>query len=385
MEIITRRALAGMALAMKPSNLDSALSEGLKRYKVPAVAAAISTADGTVYSAAFGAAKTDSIFGIASMTKAITTTAALQLVEQRKVTLDEPVGKHLPALAKLDVLEGFDASGQPRLRPAKKAVTLRTLLSHTSGFAYDTWDENLLRYTKAVQTPPAVPPLMTEPGTRWEYGTSVDWAGRLVEAVSGENLEAYFQKHILRPLGMKDTSYILAAGKFERKVSNWYRQPDGSLKEEPRVPPVPPTSFNGGGGLLSTTADYLQFTRMILNHGVSAEKRRILQAKSVAMMMANQTGELGAGKMKSYRTERSVDVDFHPGVDDRFTFGFLLNTRAYDGGRSAGSLAWAGLYNTFYWIDPKRSMCAVIMMQFLPFCDAAAMGMLRDFERAVYG
>ena len=230
---ITRREFAGMALAMKASNLDSALSEGIKRYKIPAVAAAVSTADRIVYSAAFGAAKPDSIFGIASMTKAITTTAALQLVEQGKVTLDEPVGKHLPALAKLDVLEGFDAADQPRLRPARKPVTLRSLLTHTSGFAYDTWDENLLRFAKAAQPPPAVPPLMTEPGTRWEYGTSIDWTGRLVEAVSGETLEAYFQKHILQPLGMTDTSYILPPEKFERKVNGWQRQPDRS--EERRV------------------------------------------------------------------------------------------------------------------------------------------------------
>ena len=381
---ITRREFAGMALAMKASNLDSAISEGIKRYKIPAVAAAVSTADRIVYSAAFGAAKPDSIFGIASMTKAITTTAALQLVEQGKVTLDEPVGKHLPALAKLDVLEGFDAAGQPRLRPARKPVTLRSLLTHTSGFAYDTWDENLLRFAKAVQPPPAVPPLMTEPGTRWEYGTSIDWTGRLVEAVSGETLEAYFQKHILQPLGMTDTSYILPPEKFERKVNGWQRQPDGSLKEDPRVPPVPPKSFNGGGGLFSTPSDYTRYMRMILHHGVTADKHRILQAKSVAMMMANQTGDLAAGRMKAFRTDRSADVDFHAGVDDRFTFGFLLNTKAYDGGRSAGSLAWAGLLNTFYWIDPKRSLCAVIMMQFLPFCDPAAMSMLRDFERAVY-
>ena len=127
-----------------------------------------------------------------------------------------------------------------------------------------------------------------------------------------------------------------------------------------------------------------RFMRMILHHGVTADKHRILQAKSVATMMANQTGDLTAGRLKTFRPDRSADVDFHAGVDDRFTFGFLLNTKAYDGGRSAGSLAWAGLLNTFYWIDPKRSLCAVIMMQFLPFCDPAAMSMLRDFERAAY-
>src|SRR5438477_237360 len=157
------------------------------------------------------------------MTKPVTTVAALQLVEQGKLQLDEPVSKHLPELGALDVLDGFDPStGKPLLRPAKAPVTLKHLLTHTSGFCYDNWDGNMFRYTSLTTGQPAggkPGPLMFEPGTRWQYGQGVDWAGRLVEKVSGLSLEDYFQQKILGPLEMRDTSYILPAAKFERLVS----------------------------------------------------------------------------------------------------------------------------------------------------------------------
>ncbi len=389
-----RRDLVRLALTAPclgaASSLDTILREGINRRGIPAVAAAVATPDRTTYSAGFGlrdsASKIrvapDSIFSVASMTKAITTVAALQLVEKGKLALDEPVGKHLSALARLEVLEGFNASGQPVLRPAGKAVTPRHLLTHTSGFAYETWNENLLRFSK-ISTGPK-PILMTDPGTRWEYGTSTDWLGRLVEAVSGQSLEAYFQANILQPLGMGDTSFILPPTKFARKVSTHQRQLDGRLEEFPRKPPTPPSSYSGGGGLVSTTVDYVRFMQMILRRGAGPSGERILGERWIAMMLGNQIGDLSAGKMKSYRTERSSDVDFHPGFADKFTFGFLLNTSAHEGGRSAGSVAWAGMSNTFFWIDPTRELCAVIAMQYLPFCDDEAVWLLRDFERAVY-
>jgi len=403
MPIITRRELgrAGLLLLARGRNssgasgLDETLRSAVERRKIPAAAAMVSTAEKTIWSGAFG--KRDSasgvdvttgfIFGIASMTKAITSTAALQLVEAGKVKLDEPVAKHLPQLGKLEVLRGFDRStGKPVLRPAAKPVTLRRLLTHTSGFAYDTWDENMFRYAAQAGSaaPGSVPPLMFEPGTRWQYGTSVDWAGRLVEAVSGQTLEQYFQRNILEPLGMKDTSYILPPEKFDRLVSTWQRQRDGSLAQDPRKQPDPPKSFNGGGGLYSTVGDYTRFMQMILRRGRGASSEQILQTKTVETMATNQIGGLSAGKMKSFRPDRSSDVQFHPGFTDGFSLGFLINGTAYEGGRSAGSLAWAGLYNTFYWIDPHRGLCAVLMMQFLPFVDKDAVGVLNDFERGVY-
>jgi CubicO group peptidase (beta-lactamase class C family) len=344
----------------------------------------------TTYAAAFGkrdsasrtALTTSAIFRIASMTKAITTTAALQLVEQGKLELDGAAAAHLPDLEHLQILEGFDSGGEPRLRPTDTPVTLRRLLTHTAGFAYETWNAELLRYRR--RNPKAPAPLMTEPGTRWEYSTGLDWTGRLVEAVSEQKLEAYFQKHILQPLGMTDTSFILPAAKFSRLVSSCQRQPDGTMLESPRKQPTSPKSFNGGGGLYSTAADYVRFMQMILRRGAGPDNRRILAPETVAMMTTNQIGDLSAGKLKTAQPDRSSDVDFHPGTTDGFTFGFLINHAGYRGGRSAGSLAWAGMENTFFWIDPHRELCAVLMMQFLPFCDAGAMEVLRAFENAVY-
>jgi len=374
------------------AQIDETLRSGIARRKIPAAVGMAASADKILYSGAFGTRDSsgapvtaDSIFSIASMTKAITTTAALQFVEQGKMSLDEPVSKYLPQLAELQVLDGFDASGKPRLRPARIPVTLKHLLTHTSGICYDTWDADAFRYTSQLQGPaPAVPPLMFEPGTRWQYGMGVDWAGRLVEKLSGKSLEDYFQARILGPLEMRDTSYLLSEAKFDRLVATYQRQPDGSLKQSPRVQPKPPKEFNGGGGLFSTTGDYTRFMQMILNQGRGVNGARILEAKTVESMEVNQIGALTAGKMKTQRPNFSSDVDIQPGASEKWGLGFLINTTAYQGGRSAGSLAWAGIDNTFYWIDPKRSRCAVLMMQFLPFVDKDAVGLLGDFERAVY-
>lgn len=397
---LTRRAFAGSTLASvaqfgATSPVDEVLRSGIARHKIPAAVAAAATHGKTLYTGAFGtrdssgtAISTNSIFQIASMTKAITSAAALQLVEQGKVDLSEPIAKHLPQLASLDVLDGFDASGKPILRPARTPITLRHLLTHTSGLCYDFWDEQAFRYSS--MRPPGNPskpgPLMFEPGTRWQYGQGVDWAGRLVEAVSGATLEDYFQANLLKPLGMNDTGYILPESKFERLVSNYQRDQDGKgdLKQDERKLPAPPKTFNGGGGLFSTAADYVAFMQMILNHGAGPKGARILKPKTVESMLTNQIGQVGAGKMKSFRPALSADVDVQPGHKERWGLGFLINTDPYAAGRSAGSGAWAGLYNTFYWIDPKRDRCGVLMMQFLPFLDKEAAGLLDDFEKAVY-
>jgi methyl acetate hydrolase len=375
------------------AKLDEALRSGIAQRKIPAAVGMAANERGILYSGAFGTRDSsgvpvtaDSIFAISSMTKAITTVAALQLVEQGKVKLDEPVSQYLPQLSKLEVLEGFDSeTGKPKLRPARTPVTLKHLLTHTSGICYDTWDPDMFRFTSQTKDRvPEIPPLMFEPGTRWQYGMGLDWAGRLVEAVSGMSLEDYFQAKILGPLEMRDTSYLIPASKFDRVVTNYSRQADGSLKQDPRVPARAPKEFNGGGGLYSTTGDYVRFMQMILGKGQGINHARILEPKTVESMEINQIGAATAGKMKSYRPSNSTDVDIQPGATEKWGLGFLINTSPYEGGRSAGSLAWAGIFNTFYWIDPKRSMCAVLMMQFLPFVDKEAVGLLGDFERAVY-
>src|SRR5260370_24892683 len=324
MEPISRRVFGGSVLSLGTGagivagagRLDETLRESVRRRSIPAAVAMVATAERTTYTGSFGKRdssatvdlRPDSIFRIASMTKAVTSVAAMQLVERDALTLDEPVSKHLPELGGLKVWEGFDnKTGNRVLRPLGKPVTLRRMLTHTAGFGYDTWDGNLLRYAQhAVSAEPgarAVPPLMFEPGTRWEYGTNLDWTGRLIEKVSGQTLEAYFQRNILAPLGMSDTGFSLPAEKFDRLVNSYERQSDGSLKEDPRTPPPPPKTFNAGGGLYSTAADYMRLMQMILRHGRSSDQQQILRADTVDMMTSNQIGELSAGKMKSVRPD----------------------------------------------------------------------------------
>jgi methyl acetate hydrolase len=379
--------------------IDQTLRSSLQQHKIPACVAMAATAGKTTYSGAFGKRDSasgidvtpESMFMIASMTKPVTSVAAMQLVEQGKLKLEEPASTYLPELGSLQVLHGFDPkTGKPILKPATKPVTLRTLLTHTSGFAYDTWFADMLRWEKETGTPvqlgqvAPLTPLMFEPGSRWQYGTSADWSGRLVETVSGLTLEQYFQKNILEPLGMHDTSFLVRPEKFDRLVGEYRRQEDGKLVEDPRTLPAAPKAFNGGGGLYSTAGDYVRFMQMILRRGRGPKNEQILQAKTVGMMATNQIGDLSAGKLKTVRPNISSDVDFHPGFKDGFGFGFLINSTAYDGRRSAGSLAWGGIANTYFWIDPSKGVAGVIMMQFLPFADKEALAVLGDFERSVY-
>ena len=378
------------------ANLQETLAAAVHRGGIPAAAAMVAGPDRIRYHGAFGErdsasripVTTQSLFRIASMTKPVTAVAAMQLVERGKVKLDDPVSQYLPELAQLQVITGFAEDGHPLLRPAANPVLLRHLLTHTSGFAYDTWDSEQLRYSEYLartNTPqPRVAPLSFDPGTQWRYGTSMDWTGRLVEAVSGKTLEAYFQEEILQPLAMKDTSFIVPEEKFERVVSLYSRDESGLLKEQPRKKLTPPKSFNGGGGLYSTPEDYVRFMQMILRRGKGTGSVRILRGATVDLMATNHVGQLSAGKLKSVKPTYSADMDVHPGHTDGFGYGFLINAQDYDGGRAAGSLAWAGIDNTFFWIDPHRRTCAVIMMQFLPFCDKEAIAVLRDFEHGVY-
>jgi CubicO group peptidase (beta-lactamase class C family) len=399
MPLIARRAfLAGAAASVLDARaaqeqVGEALRLGIARRQIPAAVGSIADRRKTLYAGAFGVrdasgvpVRVDSIFRIASMTKPVTTVAALQLVEQGKVDLSEPVAKHLPQLADLDVLEGFDGSGRPILRPARTPITLRHLLTQTSGLCYSIWDERMFRYSAAkVENAPAKPgPLMFEPGTRWQYGQGTAWAARLVEAMSGATLEEYFQKRILQPLGMQDTSYILPEDKFDRLVATHRREANGELKQNDRRLPSRPTSFNGDGGLYSTAADYVRFMQMILNRGAGPSGARILKPQTVEGMLRNQIGHLSAGKMRSFQPSTSADVDFQPGHTQKWGFGFLINTAPYSGGRSTGSGAWGGLSNTFFWIDPKRDRCGVLLMQYLPFVDKEAVGLLDDFEKAAY-
>ncbi len=382
-------ALAAASQLPAQSTLDHALQHSMERHAIPCVTATVASSREILYQGAFGtrdaasgqAVQIDSIFRIASMTKAITSVAALQLVEKKKFSLDEPAEKYLPELSGKQVLAGFDpASGRARLRPPNSPISLRHLLTHTSGLCYSLWHQDMKKWESSPGVTSSTPsPLMFDPGTSWQYGQGIDVAGRLVESASGLTLEEYFQQHILRPLGMQDTSFIFPPAKFDRLVTGYRRQLDGTLKSDDRKQPTPPRAFNGGGGLFSTAPDYTRFAQMILNKGGD-----ILSPESYKLLSTNQTGDIRAGVLNTTTPAASADVDFHPGESDRYTLGFLMNPKSYAPGRAAGSLAWAGIANTFYWIDPASDRCAVVMMQFQPFVDPNAMALLREFEQAVY-
>jgi methyl acetate hydrolase len=217
----------------------------------------------------------------------------------------------------------------------------------------------------------------------WEYGINTDWVGRIVEAVGGKSLDAYFRDRILGPLGMADTGFVPSAEQWERQVHVHQRRVGGSLEPQPLPPPTVPEFFGGGGGLVSTAPDYLAFLRMLLNSG-SLDGVRILRPETVALMNQNQVGELPAGVMKSCLPERSNDVDFFPGAKIRWGLGYMLNMEPGPNGRSAGTLSWAGLFNSYYWLDPVRCVTGVILTQILPFADPAAVRLYGEFERGVY-
>jgi methyl acetate hydrolase len=378
--------------------IDAMLRAATSAGDTPGIVALAATDGGIVYEGVFGwrrlqtgqSMTRDTIFRVASMVKAITSVAALQLVEQNKLSLDAPVPGIEPALGTPQVLDGFDARGIPQLRPAKRPISLRQLLTHTAGFTYRLWDAEAVRYLQAIEHLPAADkisaprtPLMFDPGERWQYGPNIDWVGRIVESISGEPLDAYFRKHILDPLGMNDTDFVISPQQRAREASVHRREPDGSLMPQPTEQQTARPPFSGGGGIYSTAADYLTFIRMLMRGG-ALDGVRILRPDTVALMGQNQIGKLEAGVLKTTVPSLSNDVNVFPGISLKWGFGHMINMQAVPDGRSAGSLTWGGLFNTYYWIDPARRICAVFMTQVLPFADVRALRIYRQYERGIY-
>jgi len=384
---------------IQSSGIDAVLRAAAEAGRVPGVVAVAANDDGIVYEGAFGRRMLggaqpmtlDTVFSIASMTKAITGAAAMQLVEQGKLTLDEPLGRFAPQLAEPQVLEGFDASGAPRLRPARGPITLRQLMTHTAGFSYDVWNADLHRYADVTGKPGARTgllagldaPLAFDPGARWEYGINIDWIGRVVEAISGEDLEAYFRAHLFDPLGMRDTGFVPTDPQAARGAGMHVRGPDGSLTATPYQKASFPEFYPGGGGLFSTGRDYLRFLQALM-HGGSLGGARVLKPETVALMGQNHMGELNVLPMRTAEPAASNDVELFPGMAKKWGLSFLINTEDTPTGRSAGSLCWAGLRNTYYWLDPKKRVAGVLLTQILPFGDPTVLGLLDAFESEVY-
>jgi len=374
--------------------IDAALRTAVERGDVPGVVALVTDRKGVIYRGAFGVTDVaskkpmavDSMFRIASMTKAVTSTALMQLVEQGKLGVDDSVDKYLPEMAKLPVFESFDAAtGAYRLRPSTKPITVRHVLTHTSGLGYPFTSATLRDFKPRAGETYANGPLLFEPGERWHYGTSTDIVGRLVEKISGEKLEDYFQRHILVPLKMSDTSYNIPEAKAARVVPS--QQRDGERMDGKIVLQVPQPTLTvgtpiGGGGLTATADDYGRFVRMLLNGG-ELDGVRVLKSETVALMGQNAIGSVSVPALKT-ALPRSADFTFINDGKDKWGLGFLITVDHVPGKRSAGSLSWGGINNTYYWIDPSRGIAGVIMMQYLPFADAKALAVYDAFERAVY-
>src|SRR5215472_7655866 len=347
--------------------IDQVLRAAIDRGDVPGVVAMAATPAGPAYQGAFGRRvlsdgaemTADTVFWIASMTKAITSAAAMQLVEQGRLALDSPIASVLPELASPQVLEGFDATGEPKLRPARRPITLRHLITHTAGFVYDIWSPEIGRYMAKRSIPGIIScenaalalPLTFDPGDEWDYGINIDWVGKAVERVSGQVLGDFFAEHLFGPIGMNDTGFKLTPEHRSR--------------------------------LAGTAADYLAFQRLFLNAG-RADGRQVLSPQTVRLMSENAIGDLNVQPLKTVVPAYSNDAEFFPGMVKKWGLGFMISTAQVPGGRSPGSLAWAGLGNTYFWIDPAKEVAGVILMQLIPFADPKALALFDNFEKAVY-
>lgn len=379
--------------------VDQVLARAVADRVLVGVVAMAATPQGVVYEGAFGrrnsgedtAMSADTVFWIASMTKAITAAACMQLVEQGRLRLDQAMGEILPELASPQVLEGFDGDGRPVLRPAKGAITLRHLLTHTSGYTYSIWSDKLVQYQQATGMPDMGEcknaafgaPLEFDPGERWQYGIGMDWVGKIVEAVSGQSLEIYFRENIFAPLGMRDTGFLISSEQKRRVATMYRRAADGGLTPEPFEFPQRPEFFMGGGGLFSTPRDYLAFLQMLLNDG-AFNGCRVLAPASVALMRSNQIGELRVGPLKTAVPAYSNDADMFPGMAQQWGLSFNINTGHGGAGRSAGSISWAGLLNCHFWVDPAKRVAGALFTQLLPFYDAGVVAAYAGFEQALY-
>jgi CubicO group peptidase (beta-lactamase class C family) len=376
---------------------DAGLKSAIDAAAISGAVAMLGGSEGIRYARAFGerslggeAMREDDLFQIASMTKAIVSAAALQLVEQGKLALDAPLDALLPDLANPQVIEGFDEDGSVRLRPAKRAITLRHLLTHTSGFGYEFMSADMVRARGPAGSPPPgskaalLSPLLFDPGEKWEYGISTDWAGLAVEAASGQRLDAYIAEHIAAPLGMVDTHFNPDAASRARAAALYIRN-QGALA------PMPieiggganVEVLSGGGGLYSTAPDYMRFLRMLLRGG-ELDGARILTAETVALMGENHVDDLRAGRMESVVPALAGEFDMFPDQDTRWSLAFLINPQVGPHGRAAGALSWAGIANCYYWLDPANDVAGVLMTQLLPFGDPGVLGALGALERMAY-
>ena len=385
-------------MAKAAAVLDQTIASGKLNFAV----AAVGNARGQTWSHAAGyqdAEKTkpaspDNIIQIASMTKLVTTIAALQLMEQGKLDLDTPISAYAPELNELQVLKGFAPDDTPIFEKANRAPTARELMTHTAGYVYEIWNANALKGGQLGVSPSLFgegnyleAPLAFQPGTAWEYGINTDWLGVLVERLSGQRLADYFDEHIFMPLGMTDTFYELPADKLDRSVMMMARAAEG-LVPLPSFQPTPMKKgsmahYSGGGGLSSTVKDYGRVLQMLLNSG-TLDGKTLLKPETVDTMFQNNIGDIQPAALATVMPTLSNIADLSFGNKATFGLGLLIHTDGIKGGREANTGSWAGLFNSYYWVDREAGNYGIFGTQVLPFYDTVSIQTLLEFEQAVY-
>jgi CubicO group peptidase (beta-lactamase class C family) len=365
--------------------LTAQMNEAVKQGDAPAIVEIVVNRDGVLYQGASGLAA-NTIFNIASMTKPVTSVAIMMLAEQGKLKIDDPVSTYLDGFDTLHVISKFNAGDATyETRPAKTVMTIKHLLSHTSGIGYSF--TNPIEYALVNKTKKGEweLPLLDDPGTKFNYSASTRVLGLIVEKVTGSPLEPWYQQHIFKPLGMIDTSWAVAAGKQSRLAPQFTRA-NGRMEPLPKaaVPSTPTAPFRGDGGLYSTVEDYSKFVRMLLNGGTLGSAK-ILSPASVKLMGQNALGSVFVQLQPDADKQRTKPFPLGAGKD-KFGLGFQIaaDDPATKGFRSPGSMSWAGIFNTEFWVDPVKQVGGVHMMQLLPFYDDGAIRALRGFEQAVY-
>ena len=368
---------------------------------VPGVVAMVTDRDGTVYEGVAGTRAlggeqpmtADTVFAVFSTTKAITGTTCLQLVESGELDLDAPAAEYAPGLADVQVLEGFDENGEPQLRAPATAPTTRQLLCHTAGFAYDFFDADYARLSSEHGQPSVISaspaalrtPLLFDPGTRWKYGSNIDWAGQVVEGITGKRLGEVMTQRVFEPLGMDSTAFSMTEDMRSRVATMHQRKGEGPLRPiEFELPPEPEVHM-GGHGLYSTVPDYLAFIRMWLNDGAGPDGTPVLRPETVRMAAQNHLPDgLLVTSLPAVIPSLTNEAEFFPGLPKTWGLSFMRNEEPAPTGRPAGELAWAGLANLYYWIDRSTGIGGFWATQIFPFADPASVGGYLEFEKAVY-
>ena len=387
-----------MSTALDGAAIDKVLQDAVDTGAVPHVAAIAADRDGIIYEGGAGVriagvsedpVGTATQFRIMSMTKMVATTAALQQMERGDLDLDAPVSNYRPEFAEVQVLDGFDGD-TPRLRAPASQATVRHLITHTSGLGYWFWNADLKKYEEVTGLPNVVPgvmaafkaPLVADPGTRYVYGINTDWLGLVVEAVAGTTLDVVVKEHIAGPLGMDDTMFALDDSRKQNVVDVHVRGEDGAWTAAGGILNESPEWWAGGHGLYSTPRDYIRFQRALLRGG-ELDGQRILQESTVEAAFSNQIGDLDFPAVIE-TADPPITDSLRVGPGYKWGYGLLLNTSDVPGRRRAGTGAWAGLFNTHFFIDRTTGVCASIYTTSLPFIEQRAWQLYGDFEEALY-